>query len=92
MKVQLKAEEKKLQESEVQTNQLLARVQSESAKAEKKSQGVCIVLIRKLQLGVHSTKRCVFRFLRNFFPIVDLLTLLALPYAQRRWQHSEMNA
>ncbi|CDI77652.1 hypothetical protein EPH_0029460 [Eimeria praecox] len=40
MKVQLKAEEKKLQESEVQTNQLLAKVQSESAKAEKKSQGV----------------------------------------------------
>lgn len=42
MKVQLKAEEKKLQESEVQTNQLLAKVQSESAKAEKKSQGVSI--------------------------------------------------
>ena len=40
MKVQLKAEEKKLQESEVQTNQLLAKVQSESAKAEKKSQAV----------------------------------------------------
>lgn len=44
MKVQLKIEEKKLQESEVQTNQLLAKVQSESAKAEKKSQGVCSTL------------------------------------------------
>ncbi|OEH76364.1 dynein gamma flagellar outer [Cyclospora cayetanensis] len=40
MKTQLKAEEKQLQESEFQTNQLLAKVQSESAKAEKKSQGV----------------------------------------------------
>ncbi|KAL8430800.1 hypothetical protein ACSSS7_005704 [Eimeria intestinalis] len=57
MKVQLKAEEKKLQESEVQTNQLLAQVQSESAKAEKKSQGVStahrVVALVELGHGLH---------------------------------------
>ncbi|PFH32513.1 putative dynein gamma chain, flagellar outer arm [Besnoitia besnoiti] len=40
MKVKLKDEEKRLRESEEQTNQLLVKVESESAKAQKKSKQV----------------------------------------------------
>ncbi|PHJ18236.1 dynein gamma flagellar outer [Cystoisospora suis] len=40
MKVKLKDEEKKLHESEEQTNQLLVKVQSESSKAQRKSKQV----------------------------------------------------